>query len=607
MEFLNPTALYGLLGLPLLLVPYLIRRKPRRALFSSLLLFTGIGERASARPWGRLRLPPIFFLQLLLLTLLILALGEPVFSVRPSHIAIVLDNSASMQALEEGRSRFQLAQQEAQNLLADFGALGKIDVYRTAPRLEKTRAGSLAPADAAGAIAGMETFDLGAAPIDYDAVLSQMAGQQQYDRVYLITDQAARGQGEIVRVISVGSPKDNLAVTSLQINRASLTNSQLNASVELTSYSSKDAKVRVSLRGGGTVVASRELAISAGKTASASFEGVPLRTYYEAEIESRDALLLDNRRFALPPTSTTLRILGISPRPQALASLRTIPGVSLDIVAPGDYPNIDRKGYGMEVFHLATPAALPDTPTLFVLPPDANALVELAKPVSRPLVSSWREPHPLTRYVNFSLFRPAYARPLRPETAGETIVESAEGPLVFTAQQGAQRHVVLGFDPFPYLGRENLPMSVFTLNVLDWFFEGAGAKGIVTGEPISLSTARPGEVVITPRGEKIPVKTGIASFPRTFHQGIYQLTRGREKELFAVNLQDTSESDLYRVTPIELRGGRSAGTSPSTLFSFWPHLLAASLLLLLIEWFLHPRPTRYRLGSARPEPVNRHA
>src|SRR5262245_35119207 len=100
MEFLNPAALYGLLALPLLLVPYLIKRKPQRVLFSSLLLFTEPVKRAGGRPLGRLRLPLIFFLQLLLLTLLILALGEPVFSLRASNIAIILDNSASMQTIE---------------------------------------------------------------------------------------------------------------------------------------------------------------------------------------------------------------------------------------------------------------------------------------------------------------------------------------------------------------------------------------------------------------------------------------------------------------------------------------------------------------------------
>jgi hypothetical protein len=376
--------------------------------------------------------------------------------------------------------------------------------------------------------------------------------------------------------------------------------------VELTSYSSKDAKARIVLRAGGTAIASRDLSIAAGKTASASFEAIPVRPYYEAEIETPDALLLDNRRFAVPPASQNLRILGISPRPQALASLRAVPGVSLDVVAPSEYGNIDRSRYGMELFHLATPAALPDAPTLFVIPPDANALVELGRSVSRPRVSSWREPHPLTRYVNFALFRPGYARPLRPETAGETVVEIPEGPIVFTAQQGGHRHAVLGFDPFPYLGRENLPMSVFTLNLLDWFFESAGARGLGTGEPLPLTTARPGDLINTPRGEKITVKTGVASFSATLYQGIYQLTHGRERELFAVNLQDNSESDLRRVTPIELRAAAGGGTA-STLFSFWPHLLASSLLLLLIEWFLQARQPPHGLTPGSARPAGRHA
>ena len=96
MEFLNPAALYGFFALPLLLVPYLIRKTPKSAVFSSLLLFADFGASTRVRPLGRLRLPPVFFVQLLLLALLILSLGEPVFSVKPSRIAIILDNSASM-------------------------------------------------------------------------------------------------------------------------------------------------------------------------------------------------------------------------------------------------------------------------------------------------------------------------------------------------------------------------------------------------------------------------------------------------------------------------------------------------------------------------------
>jgi Ca-activated chloride channel family protein len=606
MEFLNPLALYGLLTLPLLLIPYLIRRKPRRLVFSSILLFAEMGARASGRPWGRLRLPLIFFLQLFLLALLIFALSEPVFSVRPSHVAIVLDNSASMQALEDGKSRFQLAQQSAQALLAEIGTAGEVDIYLTTPRLEKPRGKTFAPAEAAQLIGSLEPYDIGDRPLDYDKVLNQLADQQKYDRVYLITDHPVSGQGEKLRAVSIGTPQDNLAITSFQISRASLTSTQLSATAEITNYSAKNVKIKVDLSGGGAVLASRELAIAAGKSAVAFFEGLPQRPYYEAEIAMRDALLVDNRRFAVPPSSQTLRILGISPRPQSLSSLRAIPGVTLNIVSPADYQNTERTGYDLEIFHFATPAELPQTPALFVLPPDNN-LVELGKPLSKPAVSNWREPHPLTQYINFSLLRPTYARPLRPRAPGQTILESPEGPLVFAAQSQGIRYLILGFDPFPYLGRENLPMSVLTLNILDWFIENSGARSKSTGEALVFGAARQGDLIVSPRGDKIPLKSSATSFPENFYQGVYQLSRGQDKELFAVNLQDINESDLRQAAPIELHDAVGASKNTSTFFAFWPYLLLAALLLTVVEWFIHPRPPRTVLTASPTSSLSRHA
>jgi len=596
MEFLNPAALYGLLALPLLLIPYLIRRKPKRVIFSSLLLFTEPGTRAGGRPLGRLRLPLIFFLQLLLLTLLILALGEPVFSLRASNIAIVLDNSASMQTLENQQTRFALAQEKARELLADLGVTGKVDLYLTTPRLEKVRGATFAPAEAASVLAALTPYDLADTPIDYQSSLSQMAKERKYDRVFLITDHPAAGQTDTLRVITVGQPRDNFAVSSFNISHASLVGSRLEATAEVANYSTKDERIRVALRGGGVMIASRDLPVSAGKTAQATFAGLPAYPYYEVEIEARDALPVDNRRFAVPPAAQNLRILGISPRPQALNSLRSIAGVSLDLIAPQEYDKIDRSGYGLEIFHYAAPPVLPEKPALFVLPPDNNPLVDLEKPVSRPAVSSWREPHPLTRYVNFALFRPAFSRPLRPRISGEIIIESPAGALVFAAEQRGFRQAVLGFDIFPYLGRENLPVSVFTLNLLDWFFHGSGAEGRTTGAPLTFSYTQQGNFLVTPKGDKITLNPGVNNFPATYFQGIYQIDRSAQRELFAVNLKNNNESDLRQLTPIELREVSSGGGKVSALFSIWPYLLLTSLFLLLVEWFVNPRPLRTRPG-----------
>jgi hypothetical protein len=599
MEFLNPMALLGFFGLPLLLIPYLIRRKPRRLVFSSLLLFVTGAEATSGRPWGRINLPPIFFLQLLLLALLVLSLSEPVFSVRPTNIAIVVDNSASMQTLEDGKTRFAMAKERAGNLIDNLGVTGNVDLYLTTPRLEKVRAAALTLVEARSALGMLDAYDLGDPPADYDTAVSQLARDHKYERVYLITDHPARGQSAMTRVISVGAPQANQAITAFEVHRSSLADARLEASADVSNYSDRDEKIKISLKADGKVISDRQLVVSASKTVSATFEGLPEFPYYQAEIDTRDALPLDNRRYAVAPGSREFKILAITPRPQALTSLRSISGISVDVVAPAEYEKSQRAGYSLEIFHYSTPNALPRNPALFILPPESSPLVHLGTPATNVSVSNWREPHVLTRYINFSLLRPTYARPLIPQVAGEVVIESANGALAFASERQGIRFLTLGFDPLPFLGKGNLPMSIFTLNFLDWFFDSGGARGQATGEPIPLGTPQLGEVVITPKRQEIGLSPGQNYFSGTYYQGIYQLTRGRDKKLIARNLLDTNESDLRSPGVIELRDVSNKGGATSVLFAFWPYLLLVSLLLLLIEWFVNPR-MKGMLRSRKP-------
>ena len=601
MEFLNPTALLGLFALPMLLVPYLVRRKPRRVVFSSLLLFLEQGTDATAKPWGRLRLPPIFFLQLLLLILLILALGEPVLSVRVSNVAVVLDNSASMQAQVGGTARIALARREAARVLADFGATGKVDVFRSVPRLEKINKTALAPSEAAALVARLEPYDMADVAADDNRLLNRLAVDSKYERVYLITDRPARGQSATIRVITVGRPGDNLALTAFHVSRSSLANARLESQVEVTNYSSRERRVRVAIQGGGATLATREIVVPAGGSAAAAFQGFAEHPYYEAELDVQDALALDNRRFAVPASSRNLRVMGISPRPQALASLRAVAGITVDNIAPEDYQTTDRSAYGLEIFHLSAPADLPGNPSLLILPPEQNPAVRLGAPVMRPSISGWRQAHPLNRYLNVALLRPAYARPFVPQIAGESVLESPQGTIAFAAEHQGKRHLVLGFDPFPYLGRDNLPMSIFTLNLLDWFLAAGGAAGQATGEPIVLSDLQRSATVTMPRGDAHSLD-GRGSYSNTFFQGIYQVNRNGNRRLLAINYQGAGESDLRERKLIELQGSDGGAGSVSALFSFWPYLLMLSLLFFIVEWLLMPRLAAPRISATvRPK------
>src|SRR5690349_5882037 len=259
MEFLNPTALLGLFALPLLLIPYLTKKRPRRLTFSSLILFTQSGTPTSRGPWGRIHLPPVFFLQLLLLALLILALSEPVFSVRPTSIAIVLDNSASMQALEDGKTRMAAAAEKAAGIAVELGPGGKIDLYTTTPRLQRIGTAALGTLEAGAAIRSVRANDLGDPPVDYSEALDRLLRERQYQRVYLVTDHPAGAQGAALRVISVGAPKANLALTAFTVRRTSLGSARLEASATARNFSAKDEKIKITIRSDSAVLAGRDV------------------------------------------------------------------------------------------------------------------------------------------------------------------------------------------------------------------------------------------------------------------------------------------------------------------------------------------------------------
>lgn len=100
MPFRNPTALLGLLSIIPLIIIYLIRPRPKEIRFSTT-QFLQEGEAERSAVLSRLVNDPLFWVQLLAICLLTVAAAGPYSTeVAPasSHLVVVLDCSASMQA-----------------------------------------------------------------------------------------------------------------------------------------------------------------------------------------------------------------------------------------------------------------------------------------------------------------------------------------------------------------------------------------------------------------------------------------------------------------------------------------------------------------------------
>src|SRR5580700_8326654 len=132
---LHPRALYFLGIVPLLILAYLARERPRQAVVSSVLAFRALHVMRGQRFGGRPRFTWTFFLELLALCLAVLAMAEPYVLKKGAPLAVMIDNSAAMQALTpSGKTRFQDATAAAEDALDRARSGGRVTVYVTAPQ-----------------------------------------------------------------------------------------------------------------------------------------------------------------------------------------------------------------------------------------------------------------------------------------------------------------------------------------------------------------------------------------------------------------------------------------------------------------------------------------
>lgn len=592
MEFLNPPALYALGALPLLFLPYLLRRKPRRHVFSSLLLLRPFATRPERRFWGKLRLPLIFFLQLLLLALLIGASGDPVLPLATAErLAIVLDNSASMQTMEDGNRRFDLAKKEAMRALREAPAGSRVDVYLTVPWTGVVGE-DLSVAAALALLDVTKAYDVGEAPDEYRQLLERLVAEHAYQRLLLFTDRPVRGTSGAIQSVTVGQPRDNVAIARFDLVQGGLGSAAPSARVEIANFSSREQRVEVVLRGNGKRLATRRRRLAPRENVAVQFVDFPAARYYEARVATEDpagdGLAIDNRRYSVV-SGQRAALLGVSPRPEALESLTAVAGLSVEIISPEAYQLASDRRVGLEIFHLAAPRELPQNNALFILPPDQNPVVSTGAPVANIGVSGWSGAHPLTRYVNLSLLRPRYARPIKSKVPAHTVVNSPAGPLAVVFERDGFRYAVLGFDPLPFLGRQNLPMSIFTLNLIGWLRDGTTAVNQSTGDPLQLANdVRSGALTPTPPLDHGQGANAMKRHLPALFQGVYERVQNGRRELVAVNFDAASESDLLEPSPIVLDATGLDAERVTGYQRLWPYAIMVGLFFLTLEWFVNP-------------------
>src|SRR6202011_1525844 len=146
MGLLNPGALIFFAMVPALVLAYLARERPARVTVSSVLAFRALHAMRKQRFGGLPKFDWTFFVELLILSLAVLAMARPYLIRRGNPIAVVLDNSAAMQAhTRDNTTRFDQARNEADTMLPNSDA-STVALYLTAPQPHQVNGGAIASA-----------------------------------------------------------------------------------------------------------------------------------------------------------------------------------------------------------------------------------------------------------------------------------------------------------------------------------------------------------------------------------------------------------------------------------------------------------------------------
>jgi len=660
MTLLAPLALIGLVALPVIYALYMREDAPDTFSVPTLRFWSeATSERG--RRFHRRR-PPVTWLmlaQMLIALVLVGALARPLLNVgflRPSggakQLFLVLNGGSSMGATDIAPTRFAKAKERAAALIGGLDADETATVMVLGGEVRILGAGDgveqlalKAKLDALALPGGHADFQ------DALGVLRPLLNAQQRNEVVVLTDGNLIGLGALnpddkipasIRVENVTLGENAAATGNVAITQASTRVSQRNADEEefftrIANYA--DAPAAITLRPSFNDIASAEekVTIDSGQTIERTYTMPKGAT--KAKLEARtpqpDAFPADNTAEVVARGGRGSRAVLVTTRPGAdtplVRALKSSPNIKLEVHDAAEKPDLAALGGSFIVLDGVAPDLqnLPArTPVLVVNPQAGGPLLNVtgvSSLVSPPRLTDAGTRDVLLKDVDFAGIRFNRLPLVAPPPWASALVETNEGPLLLSGEQGGRRIVVLAApltaDATNFIARVSFPILI--ANITDYLVPPSLPGSVTPGNTVSIPPVEGAERVTVTRpdgksrtfpvgADRTPIPFGATETPGTY-QVVY--TGGGKDILtdaFTVNVGDELESDLRPGRAIDLSpiaGGantaRAADAPQRRGFGVAPWLLTGVLILLAAEWLLLSRKRGaesnvLRAGGRRP-------
>ena len=363
MRFLYPLGLWGLIGVPIIILIYVLKNKYNEQTVPSTYIWT-LSEKFFKRrnPLSGLTGIISLILQLLAVVAISLAIARPIITVPNSagEYCFVIDGSASMQMESGGTTRYERAKNEIEKLIKD-AKLGS--TFTLISSADDTMVVYERISDKDVALDMLERLEVTDESADFSAALA--SAQNYFDQnpslsVYLFTDKTVEEHTN-VEVINVASKKDkNSGIFNVS---STFLGGELTVNADIVSFDSDESlKVELYLGGDSKPAYVESFDVKAGERLPISVScNAQSYDFFRIAIAGEDSYPADNEYVSYNlKNETSYSVLIVSETPFFLqAVIDVLTDARVDTVRPDEYTG--GGNYGLCIFHSFTPEELPDS------------------------------------------------------------------------------------------------------------------------------------------------------------------------------------------------------------------------------------------------------
>jgi uncharacterized membrane protein len=612
LTLLSGAALAALVLMIPLVALHLRRRKPPRRAVGSLLAWRDLPSAGGggARRIGRPPLPLLLLLQLLALLALVVALARPVSNesaTTSSHVYVV-DQSMWMGAEGDGTARIDAARAVLRERIAELPGDEAVRIVGAGATPTVLFEGEAA--DAGPALGGLEA---GPGAANLTAALRLAAGLRagNDDPIALLRapEEAApkvRGGGSSYEDLEVGEPVEDTSLSEASAHCDRLGEEECEVFVRVAGTRGAEQTLPVRVAISGEPVHTVPVEVPPDEGAPLVFTAPPGSTI-QMSLAPGDGLAANDSAFVSVPRPGGENITLVGNRIRALPlarALASVPDVKLRLRTPQTYEPTDPGTSDLLVLDDFVPeGGLPKAPALLLVnPPSFPAGRSLGK-MHDSRLSGTEAASPLLEEADISSLTigAGAARRLALPATMTAAAWSSEGPLIASGTEGGSRVAVMAFEP----SESNLPqLAAFPAlidNIVAWS-QRLAPQSAAAGTPFALTEpAGTTAATLAPAAggpaKKLKVAAGGEVPVAIAAPGNYVITLkgpwGTRDLALAVNPGGTGAPGA----PVDLSAPAPAAHAGHT--DLWPWLLAAALLLLILEalyaWWREPE----RSGSTR--------